>query len=642
MAVIENRSTEIGDILIIKADVPIIGLIALLSFTDNVDNSNSQRFFFKQFRFSLDGVNFSDFLELTQENVSSIEVDVTDTFIVEYLYERSGDDDTDDLIFNSVTLNGEFGDLNCGITYQDSLIFDFLGNCNNICTLIWSINVLEKLYKPGNVAKALTRGSNSSNLEDRDFIDFWRSVTHFFAYYVCLARKFATFYSDRDLLFEYLTQRNLFLCEGQDLEDLVYIMQNYLDEIRQRGTIQIALKKTTLDDIDEDQSSSLSSNTLNPKVKPVNGELLRLICYQPCDDFLFNVNKKEHLGWNIGNSSPLFRGQYIQMNLNKSYEDTFVNINKYPKINEQFMSISSQILTIQGQESLNIGIGGSSNFDKAINVDTNVDYEITFLVKKPQNGGNFQFGVNAFDCDGNIINLKNFETQNLSNSFFSISELNRDDKFYFVRGIIYCKNKVYSDIYESKISLGYGQHLQFQEGVKKIIPNITLSNSLDNPGEGANVVLKIPYNELTNGSSGLIQISDTLNGIIFNEAVSYSNVSEFIDSFNANNTPNFVATFEDDGSSYLVTITTPSEVWEDYSQISTLTFISYKVSFYEQNALFSGGSNPNSEHGVLEIKSLNIKPVSTPFSNGFVQTNNFIHIWLKKNNNTLSLSLIHI
>lgn len=54
-----------------------------------------------------------------------------------------------------------------------------------------------------------------------------------------------------------------------------------------------------------------------------HGEYLRMICYnQDCDEFMFNLVNPNHMGWNIGNSSPLWKGlrQHQNNSIIKGYE----------------------------------------------------------------------------------------------------------------------------------------------------------------------------------------------------------------------------------------------------------------------------------------------------------------------------------
>ena len=58
----------------------------------------------------------------------------------------------------------------------------------------------------------------------------------------------------------------------------------------------------------------------------IEGEILRLIQYNDKDEYLFNLHKTEHFGWNLGNSSPLYRGLYLNDNLQKYKPDVFIPV----------------------------------------------------------------------------------------------------------------------------------------------------------------------------------------------------------------------------------------------------------------------------------------------------------------------------
>jgi len=197
--IIENRSTEVGDVIYIQTETPLIGLVALSSFIDDVVNETTSRLFSKSFRYSVDGVNWSAFTPLTNVNISNVQVQVNDTFYAEYKYERIGSDTTGELEFNSVTLSGIFTTPSGGPAYAASIFPSFF-TFNNTCSIAWSVNVLEKLYNKGIIPNFIERNLSGDNTTDRDYLDFWRAITHYFALYVCLARQFQFYYQNRDLL----------------------------------------------------------------------------------------------------------------------------------------------------------------------------------------------------------------------------------------------------------------------------------------------------------------------------------------------------------------------------------------------------------------------------------------------------------
>ena len=94
MAIVENKATEYGDVILIKADVPIVGLITLTSFTDTVINETASKFFKKEFRYSTDGINFGPWIALTNANVAAVNITAHTVFMVEYRYTRIGSDPT--------------------------------------------------------------------------------------------------------------------------------------------------------------------------------------------------------------------------------------------------------------------------------------------------------------------------------------------------------------------------------------------------------------------------------------------------------------------------------------------------------------------------------------------------------------------
>lgn len=535
MAIVFNKSTEIGDVIVIKTGVPIVGIVTLTGFIDNTEGEDSNKFFEKTFRYSNDGVSYSDWVELTQENIEDIQFDISDTFTIEYNYKRVGISNIDELTFNSITLEGQFAEPICGSAFKNSIFGRFLGDCNNLCSLNWSINVLEKIYAKGLIPDYIERGNNSSNVEDKDFVDFWRSITHYFAWFVCLARKFANFHTNEDFLREYLVQRGLSVCIDTEYLDLVYLRANFLDEIRQRGTIQIAKIKQSIELLDESVSLSDSDSEIPFEyTKIVDGELIRLICKKQHDEFLFNLCSDENIGWNIGNSSPLYRSQHQHLNLNKAYEDYTFDLSKYPLINGTLVELVEE----SGLKSIKLvqdtGIGGILNTDKFIFVNKSVDYEITFEAKGQ---GSFDFGVFAFDSGNNLVEIKSYLGLD-NNYFFENQSLVQDDKYYPVRGYIYSHSA--SNDLQQQLSLGFGNHLQFKDNnVVKIIPYIFCNsddilvrglkiNPINTPF--SNGFIQTPNMIHIWGSNRNLDLSQKkLNQFIGKYLIPYNSTFEFID-----------------------------------------------------------------------------------------------------------------
>jgi hypothetical protein len=192
MAIVGNISNEIGDVMIIKSAIPIIGIINLTSYTDLTTGETGTSYFQKEFRYSLDGFIFSTWEELTDINLQAITIRPVDYFFIEYRYTHKGSV-VSDLIFNSVTINGDFEYLSCGVTFENSIFAEFI-QCPDEEVLGWCINVTQKLYEKGIVPSYIDRGNRE---EDQDYIDFWRTIAFFFAILVIYARKFENFSSNK-------------------------------------------------------------------------------------------------------------------------------------------------------------------------------------------------------------------------------------------------------------------------------------------------------------------------------------------------------------------------------------------------------------------------------------------------------------
>ena len=109
MAISKNTSSEPGDIITIRASVVIDGIVELSSYVTDVDNETGDRYFDKEFRYSIDqGHTYTDWAELTNPNIDAIEVHAEKGILIEYRYTRAGADATDTIAFNSVTLLGNF------------------------------------------------------------------------------------------------------------------------------------------------------------------------------------------------------------------------------------------------------------------------------------------------------------------------------------------------------------------------------------------------------------------------------------------------------------------------------------------------------------------------------------------------------
>jgi hypothetical protein len=206
MAIIENRTSEQGDVLFIKTTVPAIGIAQLTDWVDIVVGADAGKDFTKEFRYKLNNLDWSTWRLLTSANLQAVPIAPTDTFYAEYRYTRTGAA-SGPLEFREVVIKGTYESDLCGGYFSRSIYAQFTG-CGDTEMLNWAINVLEKIYEQGIVPQYVQRTGYAG--EDADYIAFWSTVTTNFAQIVHYGRQFAKYHSNIVLLKDHLKQRNIF------------------------------------------------------------------------------------------------------------------------------------------------------------------------------------------------------------------------------------------------------------------------------------------------------------------------------------------------------------------------------------------------------------------------------------------------
>ncbi len=477
-----NKVRNEGNSIFIKSN-PITGIIALTSFVDNASGEYGQIYFTKKFRYTTNGIIYSDWIDLSVQNVLGITVSSNDVFILELQYRRNPVGEQS-LAVSQATINVS----NAGQTetnlFKNSIFYTFFGN-GDVEVLNWMINVLEKLFEKGLIPNYIDR-YNSENKPD-DFIEFWGSVCKFFAYYVIYARKYQTFYNNQILLAEYLRERGLTVSPTNTLQQLQVMMAKYHREIARRGTVHI-----------------VDHTGLNAAL--FDGELLRLIQYNNYDEFLFNLNKTEHHGWNIGNGSPLYRSVTVHDNFNKFYEPQSepADIAKYPLVNSGNVSI----VTDGNKKVLRLinggGIDSSTNAVSAmIPVDEYMDYEFSFFVKKAGTGNDLTIGFKAFDKDHNPVDLVSRKDATTKNYYLLNKDLSvRYDKYVYFRAFLYNKLKPFNEADDLNIKLADNVHF--------VIPVIRTAGTETRLYNIRFLPMALPY------SKGFIQVNNFIDAFVKN------------------------------------------------------------------------------------------------------------------------------
>jgi len=80
MAIQYNDITAIGDVFEVKTQTPVIGIQSISGYTDVVLNETGARFFTREFRFSRNGVTYSDWIVLIDANLINVFVGITSIF----------------------------------------------------------------------------------------------------------------------------------------------------------------------------------------------------------------------------------------------------------------------------------------------------------------------------------------------------------------------------------------------------------------------------------------------------------------------------------------------------------------------------------------------------------------------------------
>ena len=621
MAVINNIVTQNGDCLLIQAEAPVTGLVGLTDFIDSVQGENSNRFWKKEFRYSIDGgINWTNFQELNNANLQAVSVNVTNLFKIEYLYTRQGSDNTGSLQFDNISLNGTFVQNACGEAYSNSIFSQFF-DCNDTEVLAWCIAMSQKLYDPGIVPQALERKVGDSISNDQDYLDFWSTVSCFFAIIVTFARQFKDFNTNEILLFEYLKQRNLFICEGTELSDLIYLMQRYFDEIAKRGTEKIIEKRN--------------------ENRPVDGELLRLICFNAdCDEFIFDVSSATSIGWKLGNSSPLYKG--INSKLIKGYEDTesAQDISNYPLLGSPYVDIY--------EEDFN---GNRKSID-ILSID------LTRIIKADFIKISIEYNFNSYNFNYTFDNINNFSNQILSffNSIdtnISISKLSDIDYKIFTEGVLKISYLEVSDyIYISNQQSSTINVVRCQNVPTGQFGGIGNWNEIRNfpiiidPSLDYEITCKVQITDLSDPNSAFvfgvggfdknfirrdfIRADSNLSGNKFINASGYINSGGFPKT--GINSPYYPVRGIIYSSNSAVK--SSQDVSINNNMGSHLRFNSDMVYLVAEAYLdnISGTSSTN-EIRILDFK---IRPLNYDKSNGFLNTSNMIRAWLKNNNGDYS------
>lgn len=472
----DNVLQSIGDILIINVSPKITGKVTFSEYSDVLVGLTDTRKVTKEFRISADGIFWSDWKDLTNENLSSDNYISDNSLLIQVKYTRTGTDNTGVIEFQDISFFGSRQEIQFVAPTATSSIFSDLLGTTELRQL--EENIFKKLYYRGILPKYITRAENSDEKEDNDFIDLFFSIARFFSLIICFSKRFENFKNDFDLMREQVRQYGLYFDEKNiNLDDLQYLASHLYDEIRKRGTEMIFKRKGDV--------------LPNGNIVPIDGEFIRLLRSKRSDEILYENMPLQKVGWCLGQSSPMYRGTAQAYHLNKTKEDTqdFQNLNDFV-LNKQGSS-SYNLIDFESKRTLNlkaysgtVGLGRINDnepIDNIYVVDSRMDYEITFLFKivsGKSNSVKIKFGIEGFDVMKDKLN-DSFITPNgdtISDFFFEKETVNmRTDCWYYARGIIHSYSS--SNLNDSKTNLGFGTNLYFNNSfVKYILPKIQLDS----------------------------------------------------------------------------------------------------------------------------------------------------------------------
>jgi len=368
---------DIGNTVVLEMK-PVVGIIGIISLTENISGT-----FLKSFSYSLDGINYSDQLDLSL--ITTILFNKKDTVCITIIYTKIDNGEVVDVFLTELVSTIDYDQ-----TYFDTSNFKKFFESSDNELVPWFINVLKKTYSVDNdvLPKFIDR-KNKEGL-DKDFIDFWLAISKFFSFFVIYSRKYQKFYLQEDLLREFLSQRGMLISQFDSLEELQYLMEKFYHEVFLRGTNNIQSRKVI-----EDFSFEGFLDYNNTKGE-VNGELLRLINFLPKNELLFNLHEPQNFGWNLGNSSPLYRGLGMNKSLYKLTESS-----------------------------------------KTTKINISLSYEISFKIKtdKP-----ITLRLLGFDSSHDPIKFISQKDGSITDYFFEDLELYRDDIFVYIKCYLYRKD----------------------------------------------------------------------------------------------------------------------------------------------------------------------------------------------------------
>ncbi len=368
----DNILNNVGDSIVVLVNSIISGKITITSFNETLNGITANRYVSKRFRISLDNIFWSEWLEFTSENICNVQHLVENNFYIQIKYTREGSDTTGEIKFENVNFVGDFESVNFSMPTIENSIFNGIIGTPEFIEL--ENNIFKKLYFRGIIPDYIKRGENRSYQEDKDYIEFTKSIARFFCMIFTFFKRWEKFPENEDMLREQLNSYGINFDESKiTYNELRNLCENIYSDISKRGTKYIFTHR--------------GSVLPNLEESVVDGELVRLLRSTEADELIYEIIPNNKVGWCLNQCSPLYKGTCESVNLNKTKENTkqFQNIRDFVTCGNCNIALfdDKRVLKAYSSNGVNVsGLGRSSNEDvskKLYVSDSSLDYEITFM-----------------------------------------------------------------------------------------------------------------------------------------------------------------------------------------------------------------------------------------------------------------------
>jgi hypothetical protein len=151
-----GQALQPGDQIIYTLDAK-TSIVSIDSFVDSITGETVERYFDKQFSYAVEGLFFNDWQELNDNALQLIQTDLIRSYVFRVRYIRQGSDTTGELILNSIQINTTNFTIDDQLEWKNSNFTKFFTTIDHEC-INWTLNVLKKIYQPGELAIFIERG----------------------------------------------------------------------------------------------------------------------------------------------------------------------------------------------------------------------------------------------------------------------------------------------------------------------------------------------------------------------------------------------------------------------------------------------------------------------------------------------------